>query len=190
VSIKFAFDTHPDSGFVYTDCAEVIGDDHINATYPDGWGFGYGSYRYGEYYERDYMVTNYPSINSKTIRHIVGVPNHARAWTSKFYHSIGGHNKNLHVADDYELLVRTFLNTRMTHVKHFGYIQYHHGNNTQTVRNAEIQRLVKLIWLAYEEDIHNRFIELGVDDFIWNDGMLMWEMENPENTPIANYEVD
>ena len=182
-----AFQTYPDAGFCYSDCAEVIGEAHEDASYPDGWGFGYGSYRTEFWRGRDYLVTNYPNINSKTIRHIVGVPNHFRAWTHNFYHSIGGHNKNLFVADDYELLVRTFLNTRMVHIQKFGYIQYHHENNTQKKRNAEIQNLVAMIHQAYENDIHQRFTDLGVDDFIWQNGMLNWNFENPEETPIANY---
>jgi glycosyltransferase involved in cell wall biosynthesis len=182
-----AFQSYPDAGFCFSDCAEVIGEAHEDASYPNGWGFGYGSYRTEFWRGRDYLVTNYPDINSKTIRHIVGVPNHFRAWTHDFYHSIGGHNKNLFVADDYELIVRTFLHTRMVHIQKFGYIQYHHENNTQKKRNAEIQNLVAMIHQAYESDIHQRFLELGVDDFIWQDGALNWSMENPEETPVANY---
>jgi O-antigen biosynthesis protein len=185
-----AFEQYPDAGFCYSDCAEVVGSQHDSASYPDGWGFGYGSYRTEFWRGRDYLVTNYPDINSKTIRHIVGVPNHFRAWTHDFYHSIGGHNKNLFVADDYELLVRTFLNTKMVHIQKFGYIQYHHENNTQKKRNAEIQNLVAMIHQAYENDIHQRFVDLGVDDFIWKDGMLDWSTENPEEKLIANYIMD
>jgi glycosyltransferase involved in cell wall biosynthesis len=186
-SIVEAFTKFPDAGFAYTDCAEVIGDEHENASYPDGWGFGYGSYRSEFWRGRDYLVSNYPDINSKTIRHIVGVPNHARAWKADFYKSIGGHNRNLFVADDYELLVRTWLSTAMVHIQRFGYIQYHHENNTQKKRNAEIQNLVALIHQSYEENIHQRFLELGILDFIWNDGMLDWSIVNPEENLAANY---
>ena len=189
-SIVEAFDKFPEACFAYTDCAEVIGDEHENASYPDGWGFGYGSYRSEFWRGRDYLVTNYPDINSKTIRHIVGVPNHARAWRAEYYKWLGGHNKNLFVADDYELLVRTWLTTDMVHIQRFGYIQYHHENNTQKKRNAEIQNLVASIHKAYEENIHQKFVERGVDDFIWQDGMLNWNVENPEETPIANYVMD
>lgn len=186
-SIVEAFTKFPDAGFAYTDCAEVIGDEHENASYPDGWGFGYGSYRSEFWRGRDYLVSNYPDINSKTIRHIVGVPNHARAWRADFYKSIGGHNKNLFVADDYELLVRTWLSTHMVHIQRFGYIQYHHENNTQKKRNAEIQNLVALIHQTYENDIHLRFVEMGIPDFIWKDGVLDWSTPNPEENIAGNY---
>jgi len=188
-SIVEAFQKFPDAGFAYTDCAEVIGEEHENATYPDGWGFGYGSYRSEFWRGRDYLVSNYPDINSKTIRHIVGVPNHARAWGANYYKRLGGHNKNLFVADDYELLVRTWLTAPMVHIRRFGYIQYHHENNTQKKRNAEIQSLVASIASSYNEVIHKRFEELGVEDYIWSGGALDWSLEGSEDNSMANYEM-
>jgi hypothetical protein len=40
----------------------------------------------------------------------------------------------------------------------------------------------------YNDRIHRRFLELGVDDFIWrHGGGLDWDTPNPAPTPIANY---
>jgi glycosyltransferase involved in cell wall biosynthesis len=183
-----AFRAFPDAGFAYTDCAEVF-EDGDPAGYAPGWGFGFGSYRDETYQGRQYLVTNYPSINSKTMRHIVGVPNHVRAWRRDAYEAIGGYASEVHVADDYELLVRTFLHTRMVHVQRFGYMQFlqRDGGNTQRRRNKEIQRLVRLFHARYEDEIHARFVELGVDDFIWRDGQLDWSTPNPSPAPVANY---
>ena len=77
----------------------------------------------------------------------------------------------------------------MVHIQRFGYIQYlqRDGGNTQRRRNREIQRLVRLFHERYEAQLHERFVELGVDDFIWQDGALLWETENPAPAPIANY---
>ena len=183
-----AFAAFPDAGFAYTDCAEVFEDGEV-AGYGPGWGFGFGSYRQERYRDREYMVTDYPSINSKTIRHIVGVPNHARAWRRSAYEALGGYGSEIHVADDYEIILRTFLSTRMVHVQRFGYIQYlsRDGANTQRVRNKEIQRLVRAFAQRYEAEIHERFNALGVDDFIWRNGGLDWSLPNPEPAPVANY---
>jgi glycosyltransferase involved in cell wall biosynthesis len=182
--------TFPDAGFFYTDCAEVF-ESGENATYGKSWGFGYGSYREEWLHGRAYMVTNAPDINAKTIRHIVSVPNHVRAWTREAYDACGGHNPDVHVCDDYEIVVRTFLTTRMVHVQRFGYIQYFNNassGNTQWQRNTEIQRLVKYFRARYNDEIHQRFVELGVDDFIWRPGgELDWNSPNPVDTPIANY---
>lgn len=183
-----AYNKFPDSGFYYTDCAEKY-EDGRDRVYGDGWGFHFGSYRQEAYGGKTYQVSNYPDLNAKTIRHIVGVPNHVRAWKVETYHAIGGHCPDLHVADDYELLVRTFLSTRMVHIRRFGYIQYF-GNNTHQRRLAEIQRLVRWISWKYEDRIHQRLKELGVDDFIRpDDKPCDWMIPNPAPTPIANYEL-
>ncbi|MFT4040946.1 MAG: glycosyltransferase [Thermomicrobiales bacterium] len=187
-----AYRHYPDAGFFYTDCAEVFADG-TNAVYGDNWAFGYGSYRTETYRGHEYMVSNYPDINAKTIRHIVGVPNHIRAWTREAYQRAGGHSPDLHVVDDYELLLRTFLTTRMVHIMRFGYIQHYHNSadgNTHRKRNAEIQRLVRYLAAAYNDRIHERLLELGVDDFMWTPGgYLDWDTEAPIPTPAANYRM-
>jgi O-antigen biosynthesis protein len=190
-SLVEAFARFPDAGFAYTDCAEVF-EDGEPAGYPEGWGYGFGSYRWERFRENDYLVTNFPSVNAKTIRNIAGTPNHARAWRRSAYEAIGGHSSEVHVADDYELMLRTFLQTRIVHVKRFGYIQYlgRGGENTQRVRNKEIQRLVGLFQARYENEIHDRFVELGIDDFIWvAPGLLDFGRANPTQAPMANYEM-
>ena len=103
----------------------------------------------------------------------------------------GGHGSAIHVADDFELCIRTFLTTRMVHVQRFGYVQYLSttNENTQRRRNREIQRLVAYFVQRYEDEIHQRFLELGVDDFIYRDGRCDWSIANPDPTPIANYQL-
>jgi len=165
-----AYASSDEIGFVYTDFAEAFEDGGI-VTYPPGWGFGYGSYREEFHGGQKYMVVNSPNINPKTLRHIVAAPNHIRSWRSSVYREIGGHNDLIHVADDYELMVRTFLKTRMARVPYLSYIQYRNTEgNTHRVRNQEIQRLVRYFSEWYDKAIHERFVELGIDDFIWKEG--------------------
>ena len=161
------FKQYPEAEFLYTDSAEVFGDG-TNVRYREGWAFGYGSYTDVEYRGKTYKSANGPNINPKTIRHIISAPNHIRAWRKTFYESIGGHNKELHVADDYELTVRTFLKTLMVRVPKLCYVQ-HIGNTTQQVRNMDIQRHVRSIRDHYDRAIHNRLLELGCDDFVWDE---------------------
>ena len=78
--------------------------------------FGYGTY-YKETFGKEFDVANTPNINPKTIRHIVGVPNHVRAWRRNVYFEIGCQNRGLAIADDYELVVRTFLKTKMCRIR-------------------------------------------------------------------------
>ena len=174
------FKQFPEAGFLYTDCAEIF-EDGTNFTYRKGWAFGYGFYTDVEYKGKLYKSGNAGNINAKTIRHIISSPNHIRAWRKSFYESIGGHNKELHVADDYEIMVRTFLKTRMIRVPKLCYIQYT-SNTAQHVRNKDIQRHVRSIRTHYDKMIHDRFLELGCEDFIWDKkkGCSDFNIPNPK----------
>jgi hypothetical protein len=119
-------------------------------------------------------------MNPKTVRHIVGVPNHFRAWRRDVYHRIGGHNRRLSIADDYELLLRTFLTTRMVHVPRLSYVQYLSKSgptkNAQMTARGDIQRRVRSISWSYEDRIRDRFAELGLRD---------WAAEERPDNPLA-----
>ena len=163
-----AFKRFPDAKFVYSDCSEVYEINNESIVYGEGFCFGYGSYYDESWNGVNYKVMNTANINPKTIRHIVGVPNHFRAWDRKFYLSIGGYNRKLTIADDYELIVRTFLKTKMVRIPKLLYLQYYHNNNTQNQTRADIQRRVRTISEYYNESIHNRFLELGVVDWAYD----------------------
>jgi hypothetical protein len=149
---------------------------------------GYGSYGKSFYKNKEYKVAIVANINSKTIRHITGIPNHVRSWRKDIYHQIGGHHIDLHVADDYELFIRTFLKTKIAKIDVFTYIQYFERNytNTQFNKNGDIQQLTAYISEHYNQKIHDRFMELGIDDFAWNDGVFDSEMQKPVIEPYAN----
>lgn len=186
-----AFAKHPECGVAYTNWSEQYEGKLEFHDYGENYAFGYGKahwewhpedYASFEKIETRYLVQDSLRINAKTIRHIVGVPNHVRAWTRKAYHEAGGYSR-LHVADDYELLVRSFLTTRFVHVPRLGYVQFYNPGsigNTQHSRNKEIQRIVRFVANHYEERIHARLLELGVDDFIWTPDGLDYNRPHPE----------
>lgn len=175
-----AFNLYPDCKFVFSDCVE-IDENHNSLTYGDGFAFGYGKYRKELYRGREYQVAICQNMNPITIRHIVVVPNHFRAWDREFYHSIGGHNRRLTIADDYELLIRSFLKTRFVCIRQMCYLQFFHNsdslNNTQNSSRADIQRRVRTISSFYNKQIKDRFEELGINDWAYND--------NPENPLLS-----
>jgi len=168
----------PDAGFFYSNCVEVD-KDFKSQTYEKGFAFGYGKYKkmeythyfQGKYYRRLWDVCVQQNINPKTIRHIVGVPNHIRVWRKETYFAVGGHNRDLSLADDYELIVRTFLHTEMVHIPKLGYIQFMCNSgeeqNSHDIGRADIQRRVRTIMEFYNEKIAARFEELGVDDYVF-----------------------
>lgn len=181
-----AFNAYPDAGFVYTDCAEI--DENYNSLmYGEGFAFGYGKYRTETHIGKEFQIAVTPNINPVTIRHIVGVPNHLRAWKRDTYHKIGGHNRRLTIADDYELIVRTFLETRMVRIPVGCYLQFHHGENSQNAARTDIQRRVRTIAEFYDDKIRNRFKELGKVDWAFGENIRSFETRSGEHEQYVNY---
>lgn len=170
---------YPDAGFFYSDFTEIY-ENGDNFCYGDHFGLGYGAYR--KIFDKKYNKwVNYCAslpINGMTIRYLVGCPNHYRAWRMSTFKEIGGWNPNFHVADDYEILVRTFLHTKMVRIPHPSYYQYRNkGGNHTFIRNAEIQKLWRTMSNYYNPQIAERMLELtGEEDpFInnwWNHSQL------------------
>lgn len=161
--------------FVYSDALEYIDGGSIN--YGDTFSYGQGYYRREVVKGREYVLPiTTSSINCKSIRGIHAMPNHVRCWEKNFYHKIGGHNKELCVIDDMDLISRTFLYGRMAKVNKVLYIQ-HEGNSngrgrgdTTTLRRIkEIQRINEFLYHKYDKQIHDRIKELGYEDLIWDE---------------------
>lgn len=163
-----AAEAFPDAGFIYNDSVEVT-ENLQSLMYGEGFSLGYGAYRKVKHRDFEWDVAITSNINPKTIRHIVGVPNHVRVWRRDVYFAIGGHNRNLSVADDYELIVRTFLHTKFVKIPKLGYVQFIYndpsGQNTHDLSRADIQRRVRSIMYTYNDRIYERFKELGVEDY-------------------------
>lgn len=161
-----AYEQYPDAGMFYTDYAEVMEGTEENFSYGEYFSYGYGAYS-KQRYQGDWRNMVHTSlINYRTMRYIIGVPNHLRVWTAKAYHEMGGHSPLLHVADDYELIMRTFLKYQLVRIPYLCYIQYRNegGNNFTFIRNAEIQKLTKQIARFYNNDITNRLKELSLPE--------------------------
>lgn len=164
--------------FIYSNNASVVVHDDNSFTlgeyFEPGFAMGYGSYRTtlavnpltGMLHEYQECIA--PPINPKTIRHIVGVPNHIRVWDKKFYDKIGGHNTNLTVADDYELIVRSFLNGgRFLHLDMLGYLQVEDASRTTYGLNTEIQYLFNAVLANYDYPIKQEFERRGMEDWAY-----------------------
>ena len=177
-----AFRKYPEAGFAYTDCVEILDDFRTTLQYPSGFCFGYGKYRQEEHMGIIMNVNESPNINPKTIRHIVGIPNHIRAWKRDIYLQLGGHNRRLSIADDYELVLRTFLVTKFVRIRKNCYLQFIYrtpnSSNTHDLARADIQRRVRTIQEYYNFAIYKRFEELGVLDWAY-----LTNQSNPLGVP-------
>jgi len=175
-----AIEKYPDSGFLYSDVAELYDDGemkHYDHDWTGNWyarhdnyfDFGYAGHSWVKVDGMDILAHWYPDINPLSIRFNISMPNHVRMWERNFYHSIGGHNKTTPVADDFEIIIRSFLHTRIIHVKKCLYLQYNNRNSTVDNNATDINRRARLIRDYYDEAIHNRILELGFKDWNWDE---------------------
>lgn len=136
------FDLKPEVGFIYMDFINIYEND-INFWYGDDICKGYGSYYCQKYNDKWVYVYNTPNINNITLSHLVCCPNHPRIWRKDLLLQIGNFCEYLPICDDYEIILRTALNTKIAKIKKFGYIQYmnNDNNNFSLIRNADINRI-------------------------------------------------
>lgn len=195
--------------FIYTDSAEIFydmetGDIKEHAGYYDQnlgpeytlrsnadqfWNtrFGMG---YGYYYNQRVQnpVNGYyynvkaigEDLNPKTIRHIVGVPNHIRCWKREFYITkLMGHCRMLPIADDYELVVKTVVNDGIcVHLNWCGYLQILHENNTTDERRMLIQDYVKAVKTKLDPEIEEYFEKEDYENGDWCKRYLVEHLNN------------
>jgi len=174
-----AIHRYPDAGFIYTDVCELYETGEMRSygmTAPNREWYGHPDNRFNwgyaghEWVEADgsrYLSHLYPEINPKTIRFNIGMPNHARIWKTEVYQRVGGHNRHLSVADDYELIVKTFLATRFIHIRKMLYLQYNNRNSTVDNNSIDINRRARLVKDHYDQRIHQRIEQLGCQDSCW-----------------------
>lgn len=170
----------PDAGFMYSDVTEQY-DDGSPKYYDHNWSgnwygrednffdFGYAGHTWVVEDDLQLLAHHYPDINPLTIRFNISMPSHVRVWKRELYQKIGGHNKKTPVADDFELIVRTFLNTKMVHIKKVLYIQWNNRNSTTDNNSVDINRRSRLIRDYYDKQIHNKILEMGKNDWSWVD---------------------
>jgi glycosyltransferase involved in cell wall biosynthesis len=175
-----AIEKYPDAGFLYSDVCEMY-DDGEPKYYDHDWSgdwyarhdnffdFGYAGHTWTDADGKKVLAHWYPDINPLTIRFNISMPDHVRMWERNLYYKIGGHNKNIPVADDLEIIIKSFLHTRMIHVKKVLYFQYNNRNSTVDNNATDINRRARLIRDYYDKAIHERIIELGYHDWNWSD---------------------
>jgi hypothetical protein len=132
--------------FCFSDWAEVFADG-TSGRYPEGWGLGFGVDSWNE--EHNLWQLSMPTMTNESMKHIVGVPNHVRVWNAEFYRMLGGHDVTLEVCDDYDLIIRTFLNGDFQHIPKLLYKQHIGSHTAQRKQNARIQELVPVIYAKY-----------------------------------------
>jgi predicted SAM-dependent methyltransferase len=152
----------PSIGFACSDfCDFVEGDSTFQGTQtyraPDvrpGWesvGFTFYDQRIEGVRAGKYECVRVPAPTALSVSHIGTAPNHVRAWRRGVYTMLGGHNPKYRICDDHELLVRTFLITKMKRVEKPLYLQRITGWNTWLQNINEINTTSNALRAEYLE---------------------------------------
>jgi len=127
-------------GFVFSDCAHWIDPDDKTLEY--GSAYGWESYPCQVRNKKLLATRSFP-VSARSLCQILYSPNHLRAWRKDVYEKVGGHDVNLHVADDFDLIARTYLVTKFKWIEKplYGYRHRSDGGNTWLKNVNEIQHL-------------------------------------------------
>lgn len=147
---------HPDATFFYTECCELEEETYKSVSYGNFFGMGYSAHMniWSDFHKCYITTAAAPKPNPTSLSHIVGVPNHVRAWKTSFYDQIGKHNVRLPVGDDYELMLRSYLEGKWCSIRKCGYYQYRNKDGNFTfIRNKLIQHNVFHTYRHYQSKL-------------------------------------
>jgi SAM-dependent methyltransferase len=104
-----------------------------------------------------------PPITPQNLRRVEWAPNHLRAWRTEAYWKVGGHNPELPVIDDHELIVRGYLaGLKYVHIPKCLYFYRVHQQQTVTQKNQLIQELTGQIYDKYIFELAEKFCDDNV----------------------------
>jgi len=133
-------------GFVYSDAA-VFEPDLLSYGYAAS--HGWETYPF-KVYGQTFTATKCFDLHPRMLSEIYYAPDHLRCWSRKAYYQAGGHDPNLEVGDDHDLICRTYLTgLPFKHIGRCGYLYRRHGDNTTDKRQEQIQRQNRLNQLKY-----------------------------------------
>lgn len=136
-------------GFVYSDNATLHMEDKF-VPYNSHFGWTHKTFNWKG---KDLFAMNSFDPSSQCVSFIWYAPDHVRAWRKDLYHEIGGHNVELSICDDHELMLRTYLKTKMHHINEVLYIYRITGDNTWLERNQAIQTKTVELFRQYAWDL-------------------------------------
>lgn len=158
--LKNAFENNPDCGFVYTDNITYHMTDEFK---PFSSQFGW-TFKNVNWEDKDLISMNSFEPSSHSVSYIWYAPDHVRAWRRDIYKKIGGHNVDLSICDDQELMMRTYLETNFYHIPKPLYVYRITGDNSWLERNEAIQNKTK--------ELHNQYAQLLAEKDADSKGLL------------------
>jgi glycosyltransferase involved in cell wall biosynthesis len=162
--LAIAFENNPECGFVYSNNATYHMEDKF-VPYGPVFGWTYTNY---DWNGKKLIAMNSFEPSSHSLSYIWYAPDHVRAWKRDVYHQIGGHNVELSICDDHELMIKTYLETNFYHIPKVLYIYRITGDNSFLERNEAIQIKTK--------ELHNQYAQRLAEKDADDKGLLKIDM--------------
>ncbi len=170
--------TQTGADMVYSNSAHV-NMDWSPATFGEYWGWKNRDFNY-KGHEIKEIVSGEPYPSNVSI--ILYAPDHVRAWKRSFYEKIGGHNPDMKVADDHDLICRSFIHGKIHHIDKCLYIYFVHGDNTWLQNCDEIQ---SAMW-----ENHNKYFYEMAEKWAQNEGLPIYDLGGGIDKPAGYTSVD
>lgn len=144
--------------FAYSNCCDVR-ENYVPRCFGTEWGWINRTVKYKDYeLVETVSFSPEPSVVSK----IWYAPNHFRAWRKSFYDQIGGHDANLDVLDDQDIMCRTYIYGKMHHIDKPLYVYHIHSENTcYGEKNAKIQEMTLMLHDKYIYQLVEKWCDLN-----------------------------
>lgn len=167
--------------FLYSDFAQFYGNgSSCTFTQTLGWE------QYAvEYNGRTYQAMRAFDPEPTSIATIHFAPNHVRVWDADLYTEVGGHAPELHVADDLDLILRSYIGRgEFCHIPHclYFYRMQDFDGNTYIQHNADIQRL--------QQQISNKYFYQLIAEWSRRNDYLQLDLGGRINKPEGYTSVD
>lgn len=146
----------PEVGFVYSNDAILHMQDQFKPFNPYyGW-----TYQNFNWNNKNLISMNSFEANSRSLSFIWYAPDHIRSWKKTVYQEVGGHDKSLDICDDHDLMIRTYLKSKMHFIPKTLYIYRITGDNTWLERSEKIQTTTKSLFNKYAIQLAERDADL------------------------------
>jgi glycosyltransferase involved in cell wall biosynthesis len=192
------------AGFVYSDNAVFkFAPDSANDRFlPFNWSPQHGWESYPvKIYGRALKASRCFDITPRSLAEIYYCPDHVRCWERSVYFAAGGHNPDLSVCDDQELMIKTYLTgASFAHTGGCHYLYRLFNNNTIHARADQISKATRNFRVIYLQRLikewlkRNKLEELDFSKLLksgWNaeDHLLQGFGENNFGHIVADTEL-
>jgi glycosyltransferase involved in cell wall biosynthesis len=184
--IAKAFAAYPESGFVYSDGAQILEDgskDLATWDVANGWEYRMETVEVSDE-KVEVLAVKALEPSPHNLSFIWWSPNHVRAFRRSVYEQVGGYNMTMDVLDDQDLMCRMYQATEFFHIPETLYLQRTHQGMTQ--KHAETNALIQ----TRTVELHDQYVEPMALAWAKRKGLLALDLGGAHNSPPGYASVD